>query len=92
MASGRYNGGRSAAPRANGRVANGHLPNGDCDEDDAGPSSSSGDHRHHVNGFGAGPKPNAIAKAEMCYFCFDVLYCHLYHLEPPRVPSFSNDY
>jgi len=33
----------------------------------------------------------SIAKPEMCYFCFDVLYCHLYHLDPPRVPSFSND-
>ena len=36
-------------------------------------------------------KPLSIAKPEMCYFCFDVLYCHLYHLDPPRVPSFTND-
>ena len=21
----------------------------------------------------------------MCYFCFDVLYCHLYNLQPPQV-------
>jgi uncharacterized protein (TIGR00296 family) len=27
----------------------------------------------------------------MCYYCFDVLYCHLYQLEPPRVPMFTND-
>jgi uncharacterized protein (TIGR00296 family) len=33
----------------------------------------------------------SIAKPEMCYFCFDVLYCHLFHLDPPRVPSFTND-
>merc|ERR1712127_474625 len=33
-----------------------------------------------------------VAKADMCYFCFDVLYCHLYGLQPPQVPtSFSND-
>jgi hypothetical protein len=36
-------------------------------------------------------KPLKIAKPEMCYFCFDVLYCHLYHLDPPRVPSFTNE-
>ena len=23
----------------------------------------------------------------MCYFCFDVLYCHLYNLQPPQVNS-----
>ena len=39
----------------------------------------------------AAPRRNTIAKPEMCYFCFDVLYSHLYHLEQPRVPSFSND-
>ena len=26
----------------------------------------------------------SIAKPEMCYFCFDVLYCHLFHLDPPN--------
>jgi len=26
-----------------------------------------------------------IARHEMCYFCFDVLYCHLYNLQPPQV-------
>merc|ERR1712025_662307 len=32
-----------------------------------------------------------IIKPEMCYFCFDVLYCHLYNLQPPQVPSFFNE-
>jgi len=32
-----------------------------------------------------------IIKPEMCYFCFDVLYCHLYNLQPPQVPSFCNE-
>jgi len=27
----------------------------------------------------------------MCYFCFDVLYCHLHDLSPPQMPSFTND-
>lgn len=32
-----------------------------------------------------------IAKPEMCFFCFDVLYCHLYQLDTPRVPpTFGN--
>merc|ERR1711963_1107132 len=32
-----------------------------------------------------------IARHEMCYFCFDVLYCHLYNLQPPQQPTtFSN--
>ena len=45
---------------------------------------------HGLNGLvnGAGL---SIAKPDMCYFCFDVLYCHLFHLDPPRVPSFTND-
>lgn len=32
-----------------------------------------------------------VALPEMCFFCFDVLYCHLYNLDPPKTPSFSND-
>ncbi|XP_019875166.1 AMME syndrome candidate gene 1 protein homolog [Aethina tumida] len=32
-----------------------------------------------------------VALPEMCFFCFDVLYCHLYNLAPPKTPSFSND-
>uniref|UniRef100_H9GJF0 AMMECR1 domain-containing protein n=1 Tax=Anolis carolinensis TaxID=28377 RepID=H9GJF0_ANOCA len=29
--------------------------------------------------------------AEMCCFCFDVLYCHLYGYQPPRSPRFTNE-
>lgn len=32
-----------------------------------------------------------IARREMCFFCFDVLYSHLYNLEPPKNPDFCND-
>ena len=46
---------------------------------------------HGINGMMNGSTGLSIAKAEMCYFCFDVLYCHLFHLDPPRVPSFTND-
>ena len=46
---------------------------------------------HGINGMMNGGTGLSIAKAEMCYFCFDVLYCHLFHLDPPRVPSFTND-
>jgi len=35
---------------------------------------------------GSGGGGLSIAVPEMCYFCFDVLYCQLYQLEPPRVP------
>ncbi len=62
-------------------MVNGHL-NGMVNG--ASPSSSSSSSLGH--------KVNSIVKPEMGYFCFDVLYCHLYHLEPPRVPSFTNDY
>ena len=37
------------------------------------------------------PVGYSIVKPEMCYYCFDVLYSHLYQLEPPRVPLFTND-
>ena len=32
-----------------------------------------------------------ICKPEMCYFCFDVLYCHLYNLQQPPAPNLSRD-
>ncbi|XP_032886700.1 AMME syndrome candidate gene 1 protein isoform X1 [Amblyraja radiata] len=32
-----------------------------------------------------------VVNAEMCCFCFDVLYCHLYGYQPPRSPRFTND-
>lgn len=28
---------------------------------------------------------------EMCYFCFDIIYCHLQKCDPPKTPNFSND-
>jgi len=38
------------------------------------------------------PSKHRIIKPEMCYYCFDVLYCHLNNLNPPQVPSFTNAY
>ncbi|XP_078268730.1 nuclear protein AMMECR1 [Rhinoraja longicauda] len=41
-----------------------------------------------------GPGPGGrsmVVNAEMCCFCFDVLYCHLYGYQPPRSPRFTND-
>ena len=32
-----------------------------------------------------------ICKPEMCYFCFDVLYCQLYNLPQPPAPNFSHE-
>ncbi|XP_078051258.1 uncharacterized protein CG5902 isoform X1 [Augochlora pura] len=32
-----------------------------------------------------------IVKPEMGFFCFDVLYCQLHQLDPPKPPSFSNE-
>ncbi|XP_066138150.1 AMMECR1-like protein isoform X1 [Euwallacea fornicatus] len=32
-----------------------------------------------------------VALPDMCFFCFDVLYCHLHNLAPPKTPAFSND-
>ena len=32
-----------------------------------------------------------ICKPEMCYFCFDVLYCHLYNLQSPPSPNLTED-
>ena len=46
---------------------------------------------HGMNGMMNGGTGLSIAKPEMCYFCFDVLYSHLFHLDAPRVPSFTND-
>lgn len=32
-----------------------------------------------------------VASLEMCYFCFDVLYAHLYHKNSPSRPTFTNN-
>lgn len=41
---------------------------------------------------GLGPNGYSIVRPDMAYYCFDVLYSHLYHMDPPRMPSFPNDY
>ncbi|XP_061904120.1 AMME syndrome candidate gene 1 protein isoform X2 [Entelurus aequoreus] len=41
-------------------------------------------------GLGSGGR-KMVVSAEMCCFCFDVLYCHLYGYQPPRTPRFTND-
>ncbi|XP_026315650.1 uncharacterized protein CG5902 [Hyposmocoma kahamanoa] len=33
----------------------------------------------------------SVAIPDMCYFCFDVLYCQLHSMDPPSTPNFSND-
>lgn len=42
----------------------------------------------HCNG--AGGSASSTVKPEMCYYCFDVLYNHLHGLDPPQIPSFTN--
>ena len=37
------------------------------------------------------PSNGLVIRAEMCYFCFDVLNAHLFGAELPRSPSFTND-
>ncbi|XP_026669315.1 uncharacterized protein LOC108624970 [Ceratina calcarata] len=34
---------------------------------------------------------SVIVKPEMGFFCFDVLYCQLHQLDPPKSPNFSNE-
>ncbi|XP_043823509.1 AMMECR1-like protein [Dromiciops gliroides] len=34
---------------------------------------------------------NLVVTAEMCCYCFDVLYCHFYGFPQPRLPRFTND-
>lgn len=34
---------------------------------------------------------SVIVKPEMGFFCFDVLYCQLHQLDPPKPPNFSNE-
>lgn len=37
------------------------------------------------------PRKPTIAQPEMGFFCFDVLYCQLHQLDPPKAPNFSNE-
>ncbi|MFT7809821.1 AMME syndrome candidate gene 1 protein-like [Arapaima gigas] len=52
-------------------------------------STSSGLSPNLSPGLGGGRR--MVVSAEMCCFCFDVLYCHLYGYQPPRTPRFTND-
>ncbi|KFM64944.1 AMMECR1-like protein, partial [Stegodyphus mimosarum] len=36
-------------------------------------------------------KHGVVVCVEMCFFCFDVLYCHLNQFDPPKAPNFPND-
>ncbi|XP_075537674.1 nuclear protein AMMECR1 isoform X2 [Dermacentor variabilis] len=36
-------------------------------------------------------KNGMVVCVEMCFFCFDVLYCHLNQYEPPKPPNFPNE-
>ncbi len=99
MTNGRMNGGGGDYSHHHRGGRGRDLDLDDADEDQPTPSSSSemNGGRHLVNGLSnggavGGLKSNSIVKPEMGFFCFDVLYCHLYHLDPPRVPSFTNDY
>lgn len=39
-----------------------------------------------------GPHHSVVVRNEMCYFCFDVLYCYINNCDPPKCPStISND-
>lgn len=59
-----------------------------------GPSSLS--HNHHAANHN-GICPNGydgveqVANPEMCFFCFEVLYCELYRLNEPSEPSCTDD-
>ncbi|XP_055909165.1 uncharacterized protein CG5902 [Eupeodes corollae] len=48
---------------------------------------------HHHNGHVAnGIKPmDQVALPDMCFFCFEVLYCELNNIEGPGQPQFTND-
>jgi uncharacterized protein (TIGR00296 family) len=36
-------------------------------------------------------KNGMIVSSDMCFFCFDVLSCHLNQCEPPKTPNFPNE-
>lgn len=75
-----------SAPLTNGHSApltNGHsapLTNGHSNHLTNG-------HSHH-NGTGG---VDQVANHDMCFFCFEVLYCELNRIDGPQEPSFTND-
>ncbi|XP_018493927.1 AMMECR1-like protein [Galendromus occidentalis] len=36
-------------------------------------------------------EPSRVARKEMCFYCFDVLYNNLHHMESPSEPKFTNE-
>ena len=57
----------------------------------AAPSLSPCDGTAIRHGIPQSRKPATIAQPEMGFFCFDVLYCQLHQLDPPKTPNFSNE-
>ena len=81
--------------RMNGRDSSEDRQNG------LGGSGSSGKVDKRTNGWANNHAPSPrkqhlvgfrVIRPEMCFFCFDVLYCHLHDLHPPENPSFTNDH
>ncbi|KAG1672978.1 AMMECR1-like protein [Nymphon striatum] len=49
-------------------------------------------HQHHHPNNGLSVKNNnMVVTMEMCFFCFDMLYCHLHQAEPPKSPVFPSE-
>lgn len=52
---------------------------------------TNGHTNHLTNGHSSQREPEQVAHREMCFFCFEVLYCELFNIEPPAEPNFTND-
>ncbi|XP_078544924.1 nuclear protein AMMECR1 [Lissotriton helveticus] len=79
-------GGVTAAGNGGGRVVNGLGGLSGCASLSPAAGCTSLSPANHSPG-----TRKMVVSAEMCCYCFDVLYCHLYGYQPPRSPRFTND-
>jgi len=77
-------------------MSNGHSSTNGRDTSEERNGGGKVDKRNGWLSMGASPRKQPmngykIIRPEMCFFCFDVLYCHLHELHPPEDPFFSNE-
>ncbi|XP_017491106.1 PREDICTED: AMME syndrome candidate gene 1 protein-like, partial [Rhagoletis zephyria] len=82
----RHNGSSSSMTNGHGSGSGGSGSGSSAMDYEPSPSSSA------LSKLSKAVTSQLVASMEMCYFCFDVLYAHLYHKSSPSRPTFTNNH
>lgn len=67
------------------------MASDDCSTKKLKLSNSSGKMSTSLSNRISGTENPSIVHPEMAFYCFDVVYCQLNQLDPPKAPNFSNE-